>query len=90
MRISWNCQQMLYSLKMKGSDPMLKRTLKIKCLCADYSESRGSSGGFRRCRLHLSICWAVEDAYNQLRCFEPYLVLYKGKIHSDNMFNPAL
>ena len=40
--------QMLYSLKVKGSDPLLKRTLKIKCHCADYSEFHGSSGSFRR------------------------------------------
>ena len=71
--------------RWKVSGLLLKRTLKVKCLCTDFSEFHNSNGNFKKfftsicrwtgCRLHLPICWVVADAHNQLRYFGVYLML---------------
>ena len=85
VRISWYCQQILYYLKVKGPDPMLKRTLKIRMSFCWLFKIPWFQWKFQEifhiicrwtgCRLHLSICWVAEDAHNQLRYFGIYLML---------------
>ena len=84
---------------MKGSGPLLKRTVKINCLCTNYSEFHDCSGSFRK--FFTSYVDGQDVGYTCQpvgcgRCTQSAQILWsipnviKAKIHSDNVFTPAL